>query len=93
MSRFYDVFAEVDGHRCKGTWTLRQGGMICVASPWGAEMVECGRLRPEECAVRTLQRIVRAHKKRQNEDLKRQEREVARVNRYWAKKKPAGDHA
>lgn len=93
MPRFYDVVADVDGRRCKGTWTLKQGGLICVASPWGSETVECGRLRPEECAKRTLARIIRADQKRRADWAKRQDRETARVARYWAKQKLEGGDA
>ena len=81
----YPIVVEVDGHICRGTWTLKQGGRVCVASAWApAETVDCGKLRPEECAKRTLERIVRARREPPKDDA-RQEREVTRIMRRMKK--------
>lgn len=93
MPRHYDITVEIDGRRCSGTWSIKQGAKICVASAWGADTVDCGALRPEDCARQALTRIVRADLKRRADLAKQRERELARVNRYWDKQKLRDDHA
>jgi hypothetical protein len=58
---FYDVTIELDGRRYTGTWTIKQGGLICVS--WGTEgvkTVELGRTRPELKAVTVLRQLVKS---------------------------------
>jgi len=57
---FYEVTAEIDGRRYTGTWTLKQGGLICVAWAESAKTVELGRTRPEVKAVTVLRQLVKA---------------------------------
>lgn len=93
MPRHYEITVEVDGSPCRGTWSIKQGARICVSCGWGAETVDCGSLRPEECAKRTLIRIVRAGQKERAALLKQRERSTGRVNRYWDRRKLDGDQA
>jgi len=48
---FYDATAEIEGRVYRGTRTLKQGGLVCVAWPEGFKTVELGKTRPEVKAV------------------------------------------
>jgi hypothetical protein len=58
--RFYKVTTEIDGRRYTGTWTIKQGGLICVS--WGerAKTEELGKARPEVKAEKILRQLVKA---------------------------------
>lgn len=83
----YPIAIMVDGRRCKGQWRLAQGGMICVGSPWGGDIADVGRDRPEIVAARILEQIVRADQKARAQELARQERELAKISRRVAPKR------
>ena len=84
MRGYYEIVVEVDGRKCRGMWRLRQGGRVHVSSFWGADEVDCcPPTRPEIVAAKALLAIVRTYPKRQAAELKRQQAEIDRVNRYW----------
>jgi len=56
---FYDVTAEIEGRVYRGTWTLKQGGLICVAWSEGSKTAELGKTRPEVKAVTVLRELVK----------------------------------
>jgi len=58
---FYEVTAEIEGRRYTGSWTLKQGGLICVAWAEGSKTVELGKTRPEVKAVTVLRDLVKKH--------------------------------
>lgn len=56
---FYDVTAGIDDRKYTGTWTLKQGGLICVAWGEGSKAVELGKTRPEVKALTVLRDLVK----------------------------------
>jgi hypothetical protein len=60
-AKFHDVTTEIEGRRYRGTWTLKQGGLLCVCWPMHdvePRTVELGTKRPEVVAERVLKQIV-----------------------------------
>lgn len=88
MRGYYEIVVEVDGRKCRGLWRLRQGGVVRVTSFWGSDEVGCcPPVRPEAVASKALVAIVRTYPKREAAKLKREQAEIARVNRFWDRQK------
>lgn len=60
MGEPYPIVIEIDGRRCGGWWSLRQGGVVHVGSGFGVRSAEVGRRRPEIVAAEVLRRLVAA---------------------------------
>jgi hypothetical protein len=60
MAAHYPVTVEIDGKTYAGTWTLKQGGRICVGGYFGARTVELGPRKPEDVAAKILRELVKA---------------------------------
>lgn len=75
------VEIHLDGRRYRGHWTLKQGDCLCVTSAWGHDMAELRGAKPEACAPKLLERIVRAYQKAQADEVNRQARELEKLRR------------
>lgn len=82
MARFYPVEIKLDGRIYRGDWTIVQGGRVCVRTlGYGSMTDDLGGEKPEVVAPRLLERIIREYDARQADELKRQQREMAKLRR------------
>lgn len=91
MNRDYPFETELDGKTYRGRWTLKLGDRICVTSAWGTETVALAGAKPEACAPKVLQRIVKACQKRRADGLKHQERELEKIRKRLARERERAD--
>lgn len=89
MPRYYAFEIKVEGRRYTGDWSLHQGSLLCVRSAWGGVTVEIGQDEPKSAAQLTLERIVRAYRQAQLDELDRQAREMAKISRRVRRKPKA----